>query len=63
VHIRSGDQRPADAFAAVRYSGHWFWVDDSDLNSKRMFMFLMMFSSLSESGTAPQAPILTIPTR
>ena len=22
VHIRSGDQRPADAFAAVRYSGH-----------------------------------------
>lgn len=61
--IRSGHQRPADAFAAVHYRGYWFWVDDRDLDSKRMFMFLMMFSSLSESGKVPQAPILTIPTR
>ncbi len=63
VHIRSGPERPADAFAAVHYRGYWFWVDDSDLDSKRMFMFLMMFSSLSESGKVPQAPILTIPAR
>jgi hypothetical protein len=63
VHIRSGNERPAHPFVAVRYRGHWFWVDDSDLESKRMFMFLMMFSSLSESGAVPQAPILTIPAR
>ncbi len=63
AHIRSGPERPTDAFAAVHYRGHWFWVDDRDLDSKRMFMFLMMFSSLSESGKVPQAPILTIPAR
>jgi hypothetical protein len=63
VHIRSSDEQPLDAYAAVHYRNHWFWVDDRDLESKRVFMFLMMFSSLAESGTVPQAPILTIPAR
>lgn len=27
VHIRSGKQKPASAFAAVRYRDYWFWVD------------------------------------
>jgi hypothetical protein len=63
VHIRCGDARPTEAFAAVPYGGHWFWVDDNDLASKRMFMFLMTFSSLTESGAAPPAPVLTIPAR
>jgi hypothetical protein len=63
VRIRSGSDRPLDAYAAVRYRDHWFWVDDRDLGSKRMFMFLMIFSSLAETGAVPQAPVLTIPAR
>lgn len=63
VHIRSSSERPLDAYAAVRYRNHWFWVDDRDLASKRVFLFLMMFSSLAETGTVPQTPILTIPAR
>ncbi len=63
MRIRSGNERPADGFAAVQYRNRWFWVDDRDLNSKRMFVFLMMFMSLAESGTLPQAPLLTIPVR
>jgi hypothetical protein len=63
MRIRSGNERPADAFAAVQYRNRWFWVDDRDLNSKRMFVFLMMFMSLTESGALPQAPLLTIPVR
>ena len=63
VHIRSSDEQPLDAYAAVHYRNHWFWVDDRDLGSKRVFMFLMMFSSPVEIGTVPQAPILTIPAR
>ena len=61
AHIRSGMQRPDDAFAAVRYRDYWFWIDDRDLYSKRAFTFLMMFSSIAETGVAPQAPIITIP--
>ena len=61
AHIRSGPERPIDAFAAVRYRDYWFWIDDRDLYSKRAFTFLMMFSSIAETGIAPQAPIITIP--
>lgn len=39
----------------------WFWIDDRDIYSKRAFTFLMMFSSIAETGIAPQAPIITIP--
>jgi hypothetical protein len=61
AHIRSGAERPADAYAAVRYRDYWFWIDDRDVRSKRVFTFLLMFSSIAESGTVPQAPIITIP--
>jgi hypothetical protein len=63
LHIRSGTEAPADAFAAVRYRHSWFWVDDRDLISKRVFMFLRMFASLAETGVVPQAAIVTIPAR
>lgn len=63
MRIQSGDERPADAFAAVPYRNRWFWIDDRDLNSKRMFMFLTVFSALAETGTAPQTPLITLPAR
>jgi len=63
MHIRSSNERPADAFAAVPYRNRWFWIDDRDLDSKRMFMFLTVFSALAETGTAPQIPLITIPVR
>jgi hypothetical protein len=62
IHIQSSIEPPADAYAAARYRDRWFWVDDRDLRSKRVFMFLMMFSALSETRAVPQVPIVTIPT-
>jgi len=61
ARIRASSERPQDAFAAVRYRGHWFWVDDRDLPSKRVFTFFRMFSSIAETGVTPQLPVLTIP--
>jgi hypothetical protein len=61
--VHSGRERPSNAFAAVQYRGHWFWIDDRDLGSKRMFIFLLMFASMAESGALPQGPLLTIPAR
>jgi hypothetical protein len=63
IHVSAGTDAPQDAFAAARYHGHWFWIDDRDLNSKRTFMFLMIFSSLAETGVVPQTPLLTLPVR
>lgn len=61
VRIQSGAERPDTAFAATRYRDRWFWIDDRDLRSKSIFTFLMMLFSLSETGVAQQAPVITIP--
>jgi hypothetical protein len=61
VQIHSGANSPATPFTAVRYRDTWYWVDDSDLGSKSIFAFLMMFFSLAETGVTPQAPVLTLP--
>jgi hypothetical protein len=61
ARIHSGPERPADAYVAVRYRGNWFWIDDRDLDSKRVFTFLLVFSSIAETGAVPQVPVLTIP--
>ena len=61
VHVLSGPAPPAAPFTAVRYRGGWYWIDDHDLASKRIFTFLMMFFSLAETGVTPQTPVLTVP--
>lgn len=61
ARIHSGNARPLDAYVAARYRDHWFWIDDRDLNSKRVFTFLLVFSSIAETGAVPQVPIITIP--
>ncbi len=61
AHIHSGSEPPPDAYVAVRYRNYWFWIDDRDLESKRAFMFLRIFSSIAETGVVPLVPIITIP--
>lgn len=63
VHIRSGTDEPSHAYAAVHYKGHWFWIDDTDIESKRIFTFLMILFSLAETGQAVAAPVVTVPSR
>lgn len=60
VSIQSAQERSADSFAQVKYRDHWFWINDQDFSSKRVFSFLMMLFTLSESGQKIQPPILTI---
>ncbi|WP_044872363.1 hypothetical protein [Pseudomonas sp. LFM046] len=61
VRIRSSTERPADAYATVRYRDHWFWIDDRDMRSKSEFLFILVLFSLAETGVAPQAPVITVP--
>jgi hypothetical protein len=63
VHVRSGSQAPADAYAAVQYKGNWYWIDDTDIASKRMFTFLLILFSLAETGQGSAAPLVTVPSR
>jgi hypothetical protein len=59
--IHSSRERPGDAFVAVRYRDHWYFVDDRDFKSKRTFTFLMVLFSLTETGGRESLPLVTIP--
>jgi hypothetical protein len=62
IRIHSSPGKPSDAFVAVPYHGYWFWIDDRDLPSKRMFSFLMVVFTLVEKTDGKEgAPIVTIP--
>jgi hypothetical protein len=58
--VSSGSSRPSDAFAAVRYQDHWFWIDDRDFSSKRALSFMMVLLALSETGASMAPPALTL---
>ena len=62
IRILSDASRPDDAFVAVQYRGNWFYIDDTDLASKRIFSFINMLFSLTETGAQTGAPIVTVPT-
>jgi len=59
--IRYSDKEPGDAFAAVEYRRHWFWVDDRNLEAKRNLAFMMLLFTLADTGQQAAAPLVTIP--
>jgi len=62
VRIWSSQEKPRDAFVAVPFRNHWFWIDDRDVLSKNVFSFLMFIFTLTETGGKEGVPIVTIPT-
>jgi hypothetical protein len=63
IRIQSGPKAPDDAYAAIPYRGHWFWIANDDIASKRTFTFLMILFSLAETGQTNLAPQVTVPAR
>jgi hypothetical protein len=61
VQIHSGKNKPASAFAAVRYRDYWFWVDNGDLQTKRALTVVMFFFTLADTGSPEKLPLITIP--
>jgi hypothetical protein len=61
VRIHSGKDKPAGAFAAVRYRDYWFWVDNGDLQTKRALTVIIFFFTLAETGSPERLPLITIP--
>lgn len=60
IRIRSSAGEPADAFVAIPYRDHWYWIDDRDLQSKRAFAFMMMLFTLAGTGEKESLPLVTI---
>ena len=58
--VHSGCEPPCDSFTAVQYRGYWFWVDDTDFNSKRTMNYLKVLLALANADLKEAAPLLTI---
>lgn len=59
--IHSGKLPPLHAAVSIKYRGHWFYIDDADIESKRTFNLLLeLFNLKIRAGGGAQIPLLTI---
>jgi len=63
IRIHSSTQKSPEAFVSVNYSNTWFWIDNSDLRSKQVFLQLMNLFSMADTAPRAAAPVVTIPAR
>lgn len=60
LRVRTSPSRPAGAAIAVPYRGHWFYVEDSDLDSKSTLALLLEMFNMSAEASFSGAPTLTL---
>lgn len=58
--VKSPD-RPAGALVAIAYRGHWFYIDDTDQDTKSTFSLLLELSRLELASKTGVGPVLTLP--
>ncbi|MBV8524495.1 MAG: hypothetical protein JOY71_20620 [Acetobacteraceae bacterium] len=61
VRVHTGKAAPPNTDTAVRYRDAWFWIDDSDFNSKVAYTILGLLMGVVEGKAGGQAPVLTVP--
>ena len=55
------DAPSKDAHVAVQYDNRWFWIADTDVQSKYTFGIIMLLFSIADTGVRGSAPVVTIP--
>lgn len=58
--VKSGS-KPEGAYVTIEYRGSWFWIADSDLESKTTFALLSQLLELQSGGVENIRPVLTLP--
>lgn len=58
--VRNSKDEPSGAFVKIQYRDHWFWIDDSDLESKTTFSLVLFLLSLQSAASEGAAPLLTV---
>ncbi len=61
MRVLVADTAPQDAYVAVPYDNKWYWIANTDIESKSTFGVVMLLFSISETGTKGAAPVVTIP--
>jgi hypothetical protein len=60
--MHSSKSRPQNVFAAVRFNDYWYYIDHTDITSKRALSLIIVLFRLQAPTPAGAAPILTLPT-
>jgi hypothetical protein len=61
VRSVKGDVRPPSAHVGVPYKGYWFYIDETDQDTKSTFSLLVELSRLELTGKPGPGPVLTLP--
>lgn len=58
--VRTSPRRPDNAFVAVRYRSHWYYIDDTDHDTKATFDLVGHLFALQSAGADGGTPLLTV---
>lgn len=62
IHTCKGHKPPATAYAAVKYRGYWYYIDDRDQASKTTFALVLQLARMDFAAQEPTGgPFLTLP--
>jgi hypothetical protein len=60
IKVMNSTDEPTDVYAKAFTQGRWFYVENTDMESKQAFSFLQLLLSLAETAMPDRAPVLTI---
>lgn len=61
VRWAKGDERPPGAHVATQYQGYWFYIGETDQDTKSTFSLLMELARLELASKTGPGPLLTLP--
>ncbi|MCP4255809.1 MAG: hypothetical protein GY775_20900 [Candidatus Scalindua sp.] len=59
--IKSTSGKPSDAFVSIKYRGSWFYIDDTDVESKRTYALFSQIFAIQAGKIEVERPTLTLP--
>jgi len=59
--IKSSTDKPSDAFVSIKYRGSWFYIDDTDVESKRTYALFSQIFAIQAGKIEVERPTLTLP--
>jgi hypothetical protein len=59
--IKNCKSQPKNAYVSIKYRDSWFYIDDSDVETKKTFLLLLQLYTLQSTQKSIEPPLLTLP--
>ena len=60
LSVKVSEERPEDSYVTIRNRNHWYYIEDTDMVSKRTFAIVQILLSLTDSGETARGPVVSI---